>query len=144
MITTTRMMSRRELMAGGLAGTAGLGGSGAGGVQEDRDRDVAGVLEQILAEMRQQQAVCTTAGCPSIERVREVMRVFIKSANKYPDYVDVGLDVWEDAYDWHVRHRQPLNVARMPDNRYGMAFMFTTLVLRHEMALNYVGPGYDK
>jgi hypothetical protein len=138
------MLSRRELMTSGLAGAANLRERGSAGVQEDRDRDTPGVLKEILAEMRRQQSVCTTAGCPSIERIREATRVFLKSSNKYPDYLDVGLDVWEDAYDWHVRHRQPLNVARMPDSRYGMAFMFTTLVLRHEMALNYVGPGYDK
>jgi hypothetical protein len=102
------------------------------------------VLRQILAEVRGQQTVCTTAGCPSIQRVRDAMRVFIKSNNRYPDYVDVGHDVWDDVYDWHVRNRQAINASRLPDGRYGMVFMFTTLVLRHEMTPNYIGPGYDK
>jgi hypothetical protein len=122
-----------------------MGGPAAGGVQRDQDeRDTAAVLKQILAEIQRQQSVCTTAGCPTLERVRDALRVFIKSNSRYPDYLDVGLDVWEDVYDWHVRYRQPLNVARLPDGRYGMAFMFSTLVLRHEMAPNYIGPGYDK
>jgi hypothetical protein len=56
----------------------------------------------------------------------------------------VGLSVWEDVYDWHVRVQQPLSVSRLTDGRYALAFMFTQLVLRHEMAANYVGPGYDK
>lgn len=138
------MMSRRELMTTGLAGAAGVGRPAEAGAQGERDRDITGVLKDILAEMRRQQTVCTTAGCAAIQRVRDTMRVFIKSSNRYPDYVDVGLDVWEDVYDWHVRHRQPLTVSRLPDGRYGMAFMFSTLVLRHEMTPNYIGPGYDK
>lgn len=138
------MMSRRELMTTGLAGAAGMGPAAASLPQDRDDRDTAGVLKEILAEIRRQQAACTTAGCPAIERIREATRVFIKSNNKYPDYVDVGLDVWEDVYDWHVRYQQPLNISRLPDGRYGMAFMFSILVLRHEMALNYIGPGYDK
>jgi hypothetical protein len=130
-------------MTAGVAGAAGIRPD-VRPMQADQERDTADVLRQILAELRGQHTVCTTAGCPTIQRLRDTMRVFIKSNNHYPDYVDVGLDIWDDAYDWHLRNRQAVTVSRLPEGRYGMAFMFSTLVLRHEMTPNYIGPGYDK
>jgi hypothetical protein len=34
-------------------------------------------------------------------------------------------------------------MTRLPDGRYAMSFMFTTLVLRPEVDANYVGPAFD-
>jgi hypothetical protein len=62
---------------------------------------------------------------------------------KYPDFIEVGIDVWDSVHDWHVRFQQPLNVTRVADGRYAMSFSFTTLILRPEMAGDYVGPPFD-
>ena len=78
-----------------------------------------------------------------VEAVREQQRVFLKSTGKYPDYIEVGLSVWERLYDWHVRWQQPLTITRQPDGQYAMAFMLSTVVLKPNMQPNYVGPGYD-
>jgi len=33
-------------------------------------------------------------------------------ATMFPDFIETGLDVWMAAYDWHVKHGQPINVGR--------------------------------
>ena len=58
--------------------------------------------------------------------------------------IEVGLGVFMDLYDWHVKNRQQLVVQRAPDGRYWMQFMFTSLVLRPETEANYIGIPYDK
>jgi hypothetical protein len=57
--------------------------------------------------------------------------------------MEVGLGVWEDVYDWHVRYQQPLNATRLADGRYVLTFMFTNLILRPDLAVEYVGFGFD-
>jgi hypothetical protein len=42
-----------------------------------------------------------------------------------------------------VVFEQPLNVTRLGDGRYAMAFMFTTLLLRPEVAPNFVSYPFD-
>jgi hypothetical protein len=129
------------MMATGLAGAAGVRPDV---LAQSEDRESARILTEILREMRDQRSSCSATGCPAVESVRAQQRVFLRANGKYPDFVEVGLSVWEDVYDWHVRVQQPLSVSRLIDGRYALAFMFTQLVLRHEMAANYVGPGFDK
>jgi hypothetical protein len=57
--------------------------------------------------------------------------------------MEVGIGVWENVYDWHVRHQQPLNLARLGDGRYAMTVMQTTLILRTDQTESYVGYGFD-
>lgn len=87
-----------------------------------------------------QRAVQTS---PELARIREQQRVFLRANQKYPDFIEVGLGVWEAVVDWHVRHQQPLSVSRSAEGRYIMAVAFTTLILRPELSENYVGPGMD-
>jgi hypothetical protein len=136
-------MTRRELVAAGVVGFAGRGGAGSSALGAE-DKDTAGVLRDILDEIRKQRANCRAGECPTIEQIRGQQRVFLKANNRYPDYIDVGISAWEDVYDWHVRLGQPLNVTRTPDGRYAMMFMFTNLVLRPEMLTGYIGLGYDR
>jgi hypothetical protein len=65
------------------------------------------------------------------------------ATRKYPDFLEIGLDVWDNVYDWHVTYQQPLNVNRLADGRYAMAFMFTTLLLRPEQSPDFVGYPFD-
>jgi hypothetical protein len=80
---------------------------------------------------------------PELARIRDQQRVFLKANQKYPDFIEVGIDVWENVVDWHIRHQQPLSVSRSSEGRYIMAVGFTTLILRPELSDNYVGPGMD-
>jgi hypothetical protein len=79
-----------------------------------------------------------------VHQIREQQRQWIRAHRKYPDFIEIGLDVWDDLYDWHVRYQQPLNIARLTDGQYAMSFHFTTLILRPDFELNYISPPYDR
>jgi hypothetical protein len=68
----------------------------------------------------------------------------MRATTKFPDYCDIGLKVFYDIYDWHIRNRQQIVISRQPDNRYAIQFMFTTLILRNEQDPNFIGIPYDR
>ena len=74
---------------------------------------------------------------PELAKIREQQRTFLRGNQKFPDFIDVGIRVWEDVVDWHVRHGQPLNLSRAVDGRYLMLVHVTTLVLRSDQADAY-------
>jgi len=78
-----------------------------------------------------------------LARIREQQRIFLRANQKFPDIIEIGINVWESVYDWHVRHHQPLSVVRNPEGRYAMTVGFTTLILRPDYVENYVGVGMD-
>ena len=80
---------------------------------------------------------------PELARIREQQRVFLRANQKFPDYIEIGIGVWESICDWHVRHLLPIQVTRTPDGRYAMPVMLTNLVLRPEQAESFVGFGFD-
>jgi hypothetical protein len=142
-------MERRNLVGGGLlagaaalmaAGAAGAAAPAAAAAQRDPDDDelVARAIQELGDVVQRAQAVS-----PELARIREQQRIFLRANQKFPDYIDVGIGVWESVYDWHVRHQQPLTIARATGGRYVMTVMFTTLILRPEQDANYVGFGFD-
>jgi len=134
-------MQRRNLVGGGmLAGAAALLGDPkpARGAQDDDSEAAARAIENLRTSLERQLAIS-----PELERIREQQRVFLKANHKFPDFIEIGIDVWENVYDWHVRHRQPLTATRTADGRYVMTVMFTMLILRPEQISNYVGYGFD-
>jgi hypothetical protein len=109
------------------------------GSQDNRDElAVAKAIDELNSTI--ERAVQTS---PELARIRDQQRIFLKANQKYPDFIEVGLSVWESIIDWHVRHQQPLSVSRVAEGRYIMAVGFTTLILRPELSDNYVGPGMD-
>jgi hypothetical protein len=80
---------------------------------------------------------------PELARVREQQRVFLRANHKFPDFLEVGISVWESVYDWHVRHQRPVEILRNAEGRYAMTVMETTLVLRPEQVETFVGFGFD-
>lgn len=140
------MIERRAFLTGAAA--FGSGGSLAGAATASEDAalvmepDYSGLLVEIRNHV-QRYGERATSVRTGVESVREQQRIFLRSALKYPEFIDVGIAVWEDAYDWHVHWRQPLTITRQGDT-YHMVFMLSTLVLRANQTLTYVGPGYDK
>lgn len=139
------MMERRNLVGGGfLAGAAALladpapAAAAAQRVDDNNSEAVASAIDELKVLLQRQLAVS-----PELERIREQQRIFLKANQKFPDFIEVGIDVWEDLHDWHVRHRQPLAMSRTAEGRYVMTVMFTTLVLRPDQAGNYVGFAFD-
>jgi hypothetical protein len=54
------------------------------------------------------------------------------------------MDVFYDVYDWHVKHMQPLRVARVLEDRLSIGFMFTTLVLRYDLDPSHIGIPFNR
>ena len=134
-------MERRNLVGGGMLATAAAligGAEQASAKQADDSGAVARAVENLRAAL-----VRTLAVSPELDRIREQQRVFLKSNQKFPDFLEVGVDVWENVYDWHVRHQQPIAATRTGDGRYVMTVMFTTLILRPDQVNGYIGYGFD-
>jgi hypothetical protein len=139
------MIGRRKLVGGGvLAGMAAAVSTGDAQQQTDRgDVATAAAIDKLREVFERRQDSCEIGPCGAIAQIRVQQRVFLKANQKFPDFIDVGIDVWEDVYDWHIRNHQPINTTRLPDGRYGLAFMFTTLVMRPDNTANFISFGYD-
>lgn len=109
----------------------------------DSDREIAKAIDDLRASLEQQAVSCSLGPCPTIAQIRAQQKTFLKANRKFPDFIDAGIDAWEAVYDWHVKNRQPVNATRLPDGRYGIGFMFTTVILREDQLPSFVGWGYD-
>lgn len=142
------LLSRRDMLTNGVMGGALLGTAEGAAAAEAAapidDAQVLQTLKQLISEIQQNRRSNLAGEIAYVGQLRETMLEFVKSTNKWPDMIDVGPGVFFAIYDWHVRFGQQPTVVRMPDNRYGITFMFTTLVLRQEQSRSYVGIAYDK
>ena len=75
--------------------------------------------------------------------IRDATKNFLRAAGKFPDFLEVGTEIWHQVYDWHVRYQQPLSVGRNAEGRYTLMFMGTTIIMRVEVQPNFVGIPYD-
>lgn len=135
-------MERRQLVSGGLlAGLAGAFGFPSAAAAQQRPDDptrVATAVDELRKVVDRGLQVS-----PELARIREQQRIFMRANQKFPDYIEIGIGVWEAVYDWHVRHRRAVTVGRTTDGRYTMPVMETTLLLRPEQAESFVGFGFD-
>ena len=134
-------MDRRHLVSGGLAaGMAALAVAPTNARQRQGDDDsrIAEAVDRFRENVDQGRRVS-----PELSRIREQQRVFLKANHKFPDFIEIGIAVWELVWDWHVRHQRPAEVLRTAEGRYSMRVMETTLVLRPEQADDYIGFGFD-
>jgi hypothetical protein len=135
------MVERRDLVGGGLV--AGITAMMAPGAEAGAQRDNTEALSRAVEDLRQTIQGNYNNPWRVIAQVREHQRIWMRANYRYPEFIDIGIDIWDALYDWHVRFQQPINVARMADGRYAMAFMFTTFVLRPEALPNHIGPPYE-
>ena len=133
-------MERREVVGGGLLGLTAMLGTGApaAAAQQRDDRETAAAVDRLRDSIEER-----LDGFAELREIRLAQRTYLKANYKYPEFIEVGLTIWDRMYDWHVRNQVAPIIARRDDGRYTMAFMFTTLVLRPEMVDNYVGFGFD-
>jgi hypothetical protein len=138
------MVERRHLVSGGLvAGLAALAAPSADATPADDDAQSAAAISSLQRSFERQFAEVYSDKWFGVSRVRKEQRRWIVTTRKYPDFIEIGLDVWDNLYDWHVAYQQPPNVMRLADGRYAMTFMFTTLLLRSDQAPDYVGFSFD-
>jgi hypothetical protein len=139
------MVERRGLVSGGLvAGLATLIAPRAEAAAPAPDSEAsAAAIDRFRETFERQFEKVYSGKWWGVSRVRQQQRTWIMAARKYPDFIEVGLDVWENVYDWHVAYQQPLNVTRLADGRYTLLFMFTTLLLRPDQNPDFVGYAFD-
>lgn len=149
------MITRRVLLGGSVFGAVAPGGTGgtekmgATGEQvvplDPRIvRDIETRLEEIGNQLEFANRGSFTGTSPYGDKIRDAMTLFLRSSQKYPDFLDVGYLVFHAMYDWHIRNRVPLTVGRSADGRYGLVFMFTRLVLRPDAVPDFIGLPYDQ
>ena len=141
-------MNRRVAIQSGLLG--GLGSAAmaarspaAAAGRDDGDQQVASALREIESTLQRQAEENRNAHWRVVRQVQDQQRTFLKAAHRYPEFIEVGPRVWDALIEWHVREQQTLNVTRVADGRYVMAFVFSTLLLRPDLDDNYVSTGYD-
>jgi hypothetical protein len=140
------MLSRREVLAGGLVGSlAGDSVDAAEEPQTDRDwqREIDRTLRGI-GQSLERAYNSNSLGIGVVAALRKNFDTFVRSNGKFPDFCEIGLGVFYEVYDWHIKNRQQIVVTRQVDNRYAIQFMFTTLILKHENEVGYIGYPYDK
>jgi hypothetical protein len=142
------MLSRRELIAAGMA--SGLTSDETAGAAPATQPGEAEALREISQKLDDIESTLSEGMLSNrvvyglAAKVRAQMEAFFKTNQKFPDFIDVGIAVFHDVFDWHVKNRQQVNLTRGPDSRYWLQFMFTTLIVRAEYAENYIGIPYDK
>ena len=138
------MLDRRELLTlGGLLGVAAgepaEGAAVATGQMSDRQvGDVVNAINGLKNLLAQQLSF------NDILEVRKSQFSYLRANGKFPDFIDVGTDVWQAVHDWHIRVQQPLVLARDPGGRYTLMLGFTALVLRQDSVPTLIGIPYDQ
>jgi hypothetical protein len=55
----------------------------------------------------------------------------------------IEAEVWQQVYDWHIRHLQQPTIGRNADGRYTIMLLATMLVMRVEAQPNFIGIPFD-
>ena len=131
------MITRRELIASGIGATA------AANAGETALQDSA-LLSSMLTELREIRRAVSIEGTMAVGQIREAQRLFFKNTGRFPDFIDVGFNVYQAVIDWLIAMQQPVTMNRIADGRYSVAFIGSTVVLRADFSDNYVGQGYDR
>jgi hypothetical protein len=136
-------MERRHVIGGALvAGLTGVSAAGADAAVQS-DAEVAAAIDRLYGLFDREFDEAGPGPVSGVALVRQQQRAFLRANHKYPDFLEVGLDVWESVYNWHIRHRQPIAASRLADGRYVLTFMFTSLLMRTDTTPDYVGLGFD-
>lgn len=134
-------VTRRHLVLGAMAAagaTAAEAEAEAARLAVSQTND-AGATLSVLRDMADQLRV--EGDPPALSQIRTSQRSFLRANQRYPEYIEVGVEVWEQMYDWHVHTGQALQIGVLGDGRYGMATLQSTLVLHIGASPPYVGPG---
>jgi hypothetical protein len=139
------MIDRRELLAlggllGGLAGRGDAADAAAPASGDVSDRSVQDVVSAVKSIT---SAVYAAQSFDALNPIRSKQIDYLKATNKFPDFIDVGVNVWMAVHDWHIRLQQPLVLGRDATGRYTMTLEFTQLVLRPDVTPDYVSVAYD-
>jgi len=140
------MVHRRAVITGSVLGGAlsaltgpaeAAGAQTAAQVSDRLVEDIAKAVRSVRDEIERQYTFWEIAA------VRDQLRTFLRANGKFPDFIEVGSDVWQQVYDWHVRFQQPIALGRTAEGRYTILLLATSVVMRPDMAAGFIGVGYD-
>jgi hypothetical protein len=145
------MISRREIVTGGMWGSLAAGAAVPHAEEQSADaltvQKSLGAIQSTLTSIRttlQDGLVNPGLAAGHVGRVRDALTVFLRGAGRFPEFCDIGANVFYDVYDWHIKYAQPIQLSRTADNRLAIQFMFTQLILRWENEPNFVGVPYER
>ena len=149
------MVHRRAVITGTVLGgvlsalTESVEAAGPQSAAQDRQVQDRQVQDRLLDEI----AKAVRSVRDEIERqytfweiaaVRDQLRTFLRANGKFPDFIEVGSDVWQQVYDWHVRFQQPIALGRTAaEGRYTILLLATNIVMRPDMAPGFIGVPFD-
>ena len=141
------MISRREVVTAGMLGTLATASPAIAEIQQDVQALKDGFTKVEDAMRGLQRATDeglrgNSMNYGGVGSVSDKIKRFARLSGKFPDFCDIGLDIFYDVYDWHVRQQQQINIVRLSDQRIAIQFMFTQLILRWENEPSYVGTPY--
>src|SRR5690348_4173975 len=113
------MISRREVVTAGVLGTlANASPASAAAIQADVQalkegfKNLADSIDD-LKSSTDQGLRGNSMNFGNVGNLKNTIFKYAKMSGKFTDYVDIGLDVFYDVYDWHVRHNPQLQLARV-------------------------------
>ena len=136
------MISRRDLLASSVGSGVLIapGNTGATATQNDD----AQYFSAMISELREIRRAVSIDGTEAINTIRAAQRTYLKNSSRFPEFVDVGYDVFQSVIDWLIAVQQPVTINRLTDGRYTIVLFASTIVLRPDFPDGYVGQGYDK
>jgi hypothetical protein len=143
------MISRREMVTAGVLGTLAAT-PGEAVAAESQDEGTARAVSQATAALRdidttlENGLVGPNTAYGFLSDIRSRYTTHIRSAGKFPDFLEIGVDVFYQVYDWHVRHNQQIQITRVAEQRFAIQWMFTQLILRWEQDPKYIGVPFDR
>jgi hypothetical protein len=126
---------------GGFLGAAIPASPASGQNAQTSDRqlmDIVNALKDIRNAIEVGQGPFT-----EIAGIRQKQVDYLKATNKFPDFIDVGLDVWFAVHDWHIKHLQQMVLGRDGSGRYTITLMSTQLVMRPDLVPTFISAPYD-
>ena len=133
------MLSRRALFAGGAVMIAG--GARAGAAGQRNCEDYSDELRSIQGTLG---ALTNKVSTPTVAELRDRQRIFLRMNQRFPQYIPVGIRVWERMQDWHISNQRPLTIQRSGEGEWQMDFIMSILVLKLEYKDDEIGPAYER
>jgi hypothetical protein len=133
------MVDRRQLLKTAMFGgfVARPGTAAAQSIPERQAQELVDGLKNVS------RAIDSAHSFTEIAEVRLRQVSFLRAEGKFPDFIDVGVDVWMSVHDWHVKHGLPMTLGRDGNSRYTILLLATTLVLRPDFVPTHIGTPYE-
>ena len=140
------MITRREVVTAGVLGTL----AATPALAEQESAAATKALTEINNQLGSIRSILDSGlrgpglNAGFISELRDKFTTHMRAAGKFPDFVDIGTDVFYDVYDWHVRHNQQIQITRIAEQRFAIQFMFTQLIVRWEQDRRFIGVPFDR